>query len=162
MKIKSNIQDLSTDGIDNLLATSKAGVLSFAHEKTPYAIPLAYFYKEKTIYLTLGATGRKMEYVHNNKNVVFTVFNISEGFGMPGKTGWSSVICEGILENVRIPEELTKVVRAGEKHFGMPEGGWEPLLQMTLKDPAKSHFWKILITSAGGRGVEDEKIQFEE
>ena len=103
-----------------------------------------------------------MEYVHNNKNVVFTVFNISEGFGMPGKTGWSSVICEGVLENVRNPEELTKVVRAGEKHFGMPEGGWEPLLQMTLKDPTKSHFWKIRITSAGGRGVEDEMIEFEE
>ena len=162
MKFKSNIQDLSRNAIDNLLETSKAGVLSFANETSPYAIPLAYFYGDKTIYLTLGSTGRKMEYVHNNKNVVFTVFSISEGFGIPGKTGWTSVICEGVLENVRSPEELTKVVRAGERHFGIPEGTWENLLQMTLKDPTKSNFWKIRITSAGGRGVEDEKIELEE
>jgi nitroimidazol reductase NimA-like FMN-containing flavoprotein (pyridoxamine 5'-phosphate oxidase superfamily) len=162
MKFKSNIQDLSRDAIDNFLGTSKAGVLSFANEKTPYAIPLAYFYEDKTIYLTLGPTGRKMEYIHQSKNVSFTVFSISEGFGMPGKTGWTSVICEGVLENVTAPEELTKVVRAGERHFGIPEGTWENLLQMTLKDPKKSNFWKIRITSAGGRGVEDEKIELEE
>jgi len=162
MKFKSNIQDLSESAIDDFIKTSKAGVLSFAHEKTPYAIPLGYFYGDRTIYLTLGPTGRKMEYVHKNKNVSFTIFSISEGFGIPGKTGWTSVICEGVLENVRNPEELTKVVRAGEKHFGAPEGSMEPLLQMTLKDPEKSNFWKICITSVSGRGVEDEKIEFEE
>lgn len=162
MKIKSNVQDLSKDAIDEFLRKNRVGVLSLTDGTSSYGVPLAYFYEDDTIYLTISRTGRKMEYIKKNKSVCFTVFQIPEGFGTPGKMDWTSVICDGVLENIKDPEELTKAVRTGEKHMGMPEGAWEKILQMTLKNPENSSFWKISITTAGGRGVKDEKIKFEE
>ena len=98
----------------------------------------------------------------SNYSACFTVFWISEGFGQPGKTDWTSVIVEGILDHITDPEELTKVVRSAEKQMGLPEGAMEKVLQMTLKNPANSFFWKLTITSAGGRSVVDEKIEITE
>ena len=72
------------------------------------------------------------------------------------------MICEGVLEAIKEPEELKKAVRIGEKHMGMPDGSLEKLLQMILKDPENSNFWKINLSSLDGRGVENEKIEFEE
>ena len=55
-----------------------------------------------------------------------------------------------------------KVVRLSEKQIGLPDGAMEKLLQMTLKNPEKSFFWKLCITRAGGRNVVDEKLEIVE
>jgi nitroimidazol reductase NimA-like FMN-containing flavoprotein (pyridoxamine 5'-phosphate oxidase superfamily) len=162
LKTKSNAHNLSKDEIDDFLSKNRAGVLSLTDGMSPYALPFAYFYGDSTIYLTISLKGRKKEYLKKNKNVCFTVFRIPDNFGTPGKTSWTSVICEGVLEAVKEPEELKKAVRIAEKHMGTPEGSLENLLQMILKDPGNSSFWKINLSSLGGRGVENEKIEFEE
>ena len=161
MKTKSNVQPLSQAAIDVCLRTNRVGVLSLTDGTTPYGIPLAYFYEDGTIYLTIARAGRKMDYIRQNKKVSFLVYDIPEGFGAPGKTYWTSVICEGELENITAPEELTRAVRAGERHMGMPAGTWDRILQMTLANPQSSNFWKIRVLQYGGRGVDDEKIEFE-
>ncbi len=153
---------MSSDAIDAFLRSHSAGVLSLTDGLTAYGIPLAYFYNERHIYLTLGRSGRKMKYVNPGGSVSFTVFDIADGFGSPGKTGWTSVICEGSLEHLSDAEEITRAVRAGERHMGMPEGTWEDLLQMTLRTPEHSNFWRIYPTRIGGRTVADEEIVFEE
>lgn len=53
-------------------------------------------------------------------------------------------------------------MRTAERHMGMPEESINKILEMTLKNLAQSNFWKIPITSSGGRGVEDFKEEFEE
>lgn len=161
MKTKSNVQDLSRDVIEAFLKKKRVGVLSLADSEAAYGIPLAYFYENGTIYLTISRKGRKMAFIDNNKRVSFAVFEIPDEFGTPGKTGWTSVICDGVLENITGTAELTLAVRAGERHMGMPEGAWDKLLEMVLKQPGPSNFWKITNASYGGRGVEDEQVEFE-
>lgn len=161
MKTKSNVEDLSRDAIEAFLKKKRVGVLSLADGAAAYGIPLAYFYDAGTIYLTISRKGRKMAFIDNNKGVSFAVFEIPDEFGAPGKTGWTSVICDGVLENITDPAELTRAVRAGERHMGMPEGAWDKLLEMVLKQPGPSNFWKICAATYGGRGVEDEKVEFE-
>ena len=161
MKTKSNVQDLSKAAIEAFLKKNKIGVLSLADGAAAYGIPLAYFYDAGTIFLTISRKGKKMAFIDKNKKVSFAVFAIPEDFGTPGKTNWTSVICDGMLENITDPDEITKTVRAGEKHMGMPSGSWDKLLEMVLQKPGDSNFWKISNATFGGRGVEDEKIEFE-
>jgi nitroimidazol reductase NimA-like FMN-containing flavoprotein (pyridoxamine 5'-phosphate oxidase superfamily) len=161
MKTKSNVQDLSKDAIESFLKKNRVGVLSLAAGEAAYGIPLAYFYEAGTIYLTISRKGRKLAYIDKNKKVSFAVFELPEGFGAPGKMNWTSVICDGVLENITDPDAITRAVRAGEKHMGMQAGAWDKLLEMVLKQPGDSNFWKISNATYGGRGVEDEQIEFE-
>jgi len=161
MKTKSNVQELSREAIESFLMQHRVGVLSLTDGAGAYGIPLAYFYDEGTVYLTISRKGRKMDYIGKRMPVSFTVYTIPAGFGAPGKTSWTSVICEGVLENITVPEELTKAVRTGEKRMGVPEGTWQKLLDMMLQHPEQSNFWKISSATCGGRGVEDEQIEFE-
>ena len=161
MKTKSNVQDLSMEAIEPFLKKNRVGVLSLADGEAAYGIPLAYFYEAGTIYLTISRKGRKMNFIDKNKKVSFAVFELPEGFGKPGKTSWTSVICDGVMENITDPDAITRAVRAGEKHMGMPEGTWDKLLEMVLQRPEDSNFWKISNATFGGRGIEDEKVEFE-
>lgn len=162
MKTKSNVQTMPQAAIDRFLSENRIGVLCLPDEKNPYGIPLAYFYEPGTVYLTLGRSGRKLACISRNPHAAFTVYRVPEAFGSPGSMSWTSVICEGVLENITDPDELEKAVRTGERHMGVPEGTWEHLLQMTLKNPGQSNFWKLSVTAAGGRSVEDEKVEFSE
>jgi nitroimidazol reductase NimA-like FMN-containing flavoprotein (pyridoxamine 5'-phosphate oxidase superfamily) len=161
MKTKSNVQDLSRQAIDALLKANRVGILSLADGTRPYGIPLAYFYDEGTIYLTISRKGKKMAFLEKNNRVSFAVFSVPAGFGAPGRMSWSSAICDGVLENITDPDELTRTVRCGERQMGMPEGTWQKLLEMTLQQPEHSNFWKISDAAYSGRGVEDEKIEFD-
>jgi len=162
MKTKSNVRDISKTEIDDFLQQQRVGVLSLTDGQSSYAVPLAYFYENDTIYLTIGRSGRKMDYIQTSKKVCFVVYWVPEGFGAPGTMHWTSVICDGILENITEPEEITRAVRAGEKHMGMPEGTWDRLLEMTLKKPEASNFWRIRVKQFGGRGVENFTEEFQE
>lgn len=161
MKARSNVRSIERSEIDDFLKKQRVGLLSLTDGQTSYAIPLAYSYDGENIYLTMGAKGRKMDYINKSKNVCFNVYWVPEGFGT-GKMSWTSVICDGVLERLTDPEEITKAVRIGEKQMGMPEGTWDKVLEMTLKNPAESSFWRIKVTNYGGRGVEDFKEEFEE
>ncbi len=161
MKTKSNVGTMSPEEIDSFLKEQKVGILSLTDGDSAYGIPLAYFYDNNTVYITLGPTGKKMGYVEKNKKVSFSVYWVPQGYPSSGR-GWKSVICEGGLERITDAEELTQAVRTAERHMGMPEGSMNKILEMTLKNTAQSNFWKIPVESKGGRGVEEFKEEFEE
>jgi len=52
---------------------------------------------------------------------------------------------------------FTKAVRKWEKHMGLPEGAWDNLLEITLKDTANSSFWKINVSHIGSQAVDNFK-----
>ena len=162
MKTKSNVRDLTKEETVDFLKSQRVGTLSLNDRESSYAVPLAYFFNDDTVFLTLGPEGRKHNYVKANQSVCFSVFEVKPGVAGATSMCWKSAICDGKLERITEPDELTRTVRLGEKAMGMPEGTWQKLLEITLKNPSSSNFWKIITTSIGGRGVEEFKEEFEE
>ncbi len=154
--MEDRIKTLSRPEIDDFLKSQKVGLLSLTDGQSAYSIPLGYSYDGENIGITIRNEGRKMAYINKNRNVCFVVYWIPEGFGMQ-KMAYKSVICDGKLEQVTDPEDITKAVRNSEKHMGLPEGAWNSLLEMTLKSPENSFFWRIRLTDVGGKSVEDAK-----
>jgi nitroimidazol reductase NimA-like FMN-containing flavoprotein (pyridoxamine 5'-phosphate oxidase superfamily) len=147
-----DIKIMNQGEIDAFLASEKLGFLSLTDGETPYAIPLAYFYADGCIHITIRAEGRKMAYINKNRKVCFAVCRVPEDFGIQNRN-YTSVICDGVLEHVTAADDLKIVVRAGEKSMGMPQGAWDGLLEKTLQNPESSSFWKIKITAFGGKRV---------
>jgi nitroimidazol reductase NimA-like FMN-containing flavoprotein (pyridoxamine 5'-phosphate oxidase superfamily) len=147
-----DIKIMTQAEIDDFLTGQKLGFLSLTDGETPYTIPLAYFYADGCIHITIRPEGRKMAYINKNKNVCFAVCWVPEGFGIE-KRNYTSVICDGVLEHVTGPDELKKAVRSGEKSMGMPEGAWNGLLEKTLQNPEASCFWRVRIKTFGGKRV---------
>jgi len=100
-----------------------------------------------------------MACIKKNRNVCFVVCWTPENFGLQNMT-WKSVILDGMIEHVTDPDGIRKAVQTGEKHLGMPGGSWDKVLEMTLKKPEASNFWKIKPTQVGGKGVEGFKEEF--
>ena len=161
MKTRSNVRKLTEDETRDFLKTQRVGILSMNDGEKSYAVPLAYSYDGESIYLTMGGTGRKISYIRKNQNVCFVVCWIPPDFGL-NKMTWKSAVCDGIIEQVTDPDGIRRAVRTGEKHLGIPEGSWDKMLEMTLKKPESSNFWKIRISELGGQGVEDFKEEFSE
>ena len=81
------------------LNSNRHGILSFAG-KTPYALPMGYIYREKTLLLCLTDEGKKMERIKKNKAVCYTICKPrweTEAL----KTPCTSVVIEGKLETVK-------------------------------------------------------------
>lgn len=146
--------------IESFLRKNKVGVLSLHDSIAAYGIPLAYSYDADAVYLTIGHTGRKADCIKHSSQVCFVVYWVPEGFGSPEKMNWTSVVCDGVLEHLSQPDAIRQAVRVMENHMGVPEGTWNNLLNMTLKNPEMSNFWKLTITKAGGRCVENEFVEF--
>ncbi len=159
MKTRSNVRELSREEIDAFLRSQRVGTLSMNDGVNSYAVPLAYFYDGEQIYLTIGGEGRKMACIRKNKHVCFVVCWTPENFGLQNMA-WKSVICDGMIEHVTDPDGIRKAAQTGEKHLGMPAGAWDKVLEMTLKKPEASNFWKIKPTHVGGKGVEGFKEEF--
>ena len=161
MKTRSNVRELSRDEIDAFLRSQRVGTLSMNDGVNSYAVPLAYFYDGEQIYLTIGGEGRKMACIKKNRNVCFVVCWTPENFGLQNMS-WKSVILDGMIEHVTDPDGIRKAAQTGEKHLGMPGGSWDKVLEMTLKKPEASNFWKIKPATVGGKGVEGFKEEFME
>jgi len=159
MKTRSNVRKLSREEIDAFLRSQRVGTLSMNNGEKSYAVPLAYFYDGEQIYLTIGGEGRKMAYIRKNQHVCFVVCWIPQDFGLKNMS-WKSVVLDGVIERVTDPDGIKKAVQTGEKHLGMPGGAWDKVLEMTLKKPEASNFWKIKPTEVGGQGVEGFKEEF--
>ncbi len=147
-----DIKTMSQAEIDEFLASQKMGFLSITDGQKPYVIPLAYFYADGCIHITIRPEGRKMACIEKNTSACFAVCRVPEDFGIRNSS-YTSVICDGVLEHLTGADDLKKAVRAGEKSMGMPEGAWDGLLEKTLQNPKNSSFWKIQVTSFGGKRV---------
>lgn len=138
---------LSKDKIEQFLKSQRFGVLALNDGKNSYAVPMAYSYDKDTIYLILGKSGRKTEYIEKNQNVSFCVYLPSE---TPGKRGYTSVICDGVISRIKDTEELRERGTAAERAVGMPPGAMNGLIEKTIKDPDNSIFWKVSLHDMGG------------
>ena len=90
---------LSKAELDTFLKNNRHGILAFSG-KTPYALPMGYLYREKTLLLCLTDTGKKMERLRKNKTVCYTICKPrweTEGL----KTPCTSAVIEGKLEAVK-------------------------------------------------------------
>ena len=98
-------KNITAREIDSFLKDNQHGILSFAGSK-PYALPMGYMYRRKTILLGLAASGgmvtagRKMDYLKKSKNICFTICKPRwhvEKLKQPCTT----LVIEGKLEEVK-------------------------------------------------------------
>jgi nitroimidazol reductase NimA-like FMN-containing flavoprotein (pyridoxamine 5'-phosphate oxidase superfamily) len=85
--------------LDTFLKSNRHGILAFSG-KTPYALPMGYLYKGKTVLLCLTDTGKKAKRIRKNKTVCYTICKPrweTEGL----KTACTSAVIEGKLEAVK-------------------------------------------------------------
>jgi nitroimidazol reductase NimA-like FMN-containing flavoprotein (pyridoxamine 5'-phosphate oxidase superfamily) len=91
-------KNLTRQQTEHFLKENQYGILSFAGE-TPYALPMGYFYKRKTILVGLTTTGKKTEYLKNSTRICFTISK--PRWLVPElKVPCTSVVVEGTLVEV--------------------------------------------------------------
>jgi len=81
------------------LTANRHGILALAG-RTPYALPMGYLYREKTLLLCLTDEGKKMERLKKSKSICYTICKPrweTEGL----KTPCTSAVIEGKLEAVK-------------------------------------------------------------
>jgi len=138
--------------VEELLKSKRDGVLCFTDGKTPYGVPLAYTsYHDDTLYFGLNPTGRKIDYFRKCRNVCFTIYQTFQAPGGQPGMGWWSVILDGEFFQVTDPEEIRGIADMMERQGAFPPGLKEKFLAVILKNPANSNFFKMKITSFGGK-----------
>lgn len=90
---------LTKNEIDKFLKNNKHGILSMAGDK-PYALPMGYMYKRKSILLGLVTTGRKIKYLKKSKNICFTIC-MPRWLTPKLKTPCTTLVIEGLLEEIK-------------------------------------------------------------
>ena len=90
---------LSKNEIEKFLKNNKHGILSMAGDK-PYALPMGYMYKRKSILLGLVATGRKKKYLKKSKNICFTICK-PRWYVDKLKAPCTTLVIEGSLEEIK-------------------------------------------------------------
>ena len=81
------------------LNANRHGILAFAG-RTPYALPMGYLCREKTLLLCLTDEGKKMERLKKNKTVCYTICK-PRWETEKLKTPCTSAVIEGKLEVVK-------------------------------------------------------------
>jgi len=130
----ADFKNLSKNEIEKFLKNNQHGILSMAGNK-PYALPMGYMYRRKTILLGLATTGsmvttgRKMKYLKKSKNICFTICK-PRWYVDKLKDPCTTLVIEGSLEEVKnrsyygikkIPENIQlklyniKVVKMGAR-----------------------------------------------
>lgn len=98
-------KNLTAREIDSFLKNNRHGILSLAGSK-PYALPMGYIYRKKTILLGLAAgggmvtAGRKMNYLAKSKNICFTICT-PRWHVEKLKEPCTTLVIEGRLEEVK-------------------------------------------------------------
>ena len=90
---------LSKNEIEKFLKNNKHGILSMAGDK-PYALPMGYMYKRKSILLGFVTTGRKMKYLKKSKNICFTICK-PRWYVDKLKDPCTTLVIEGSLEEIK-------------------------------------------------------------
>lgn len=96
---------LDQDGIEALLRSALVGrVACCRHDGgRPYLVPLAYGYDGESVYAISGP-GRKLSIMREQPNVTFEVDEAS------AEDRWSSVIADGVFEEINDPVERTRAI----------------------------------------------------
>ena len=115
----ADFKNLTKREIDTFLKNNQHGILSMAGDK-PYALPMGYMYRRKTILLGLATTGgmvtagKKMKYLKKSKNICFTICK-PRWYVERLKVPCTTLVIEGTLEEInnrsyyglkKIPENI--------------------------------------------------------
>ncbi|MFY0545998.1 pyridoxamine 5'-phosphate oxidase family protein [Brevibacillus sp. H7] len=115
--------------IDEFLSTAKVGHLGLSDGEYPYVLPLNFCWHNGSIYFHGADAGRKIEVIHKNPNVCFTVCEeygtIADPVPARTDTGYMSVMLFGRIERVEDSREMTEALQAMlDKHvpgyYGQP------------------------------------------
>ena len=118
--------EMSSSEIDTFLGQAETGVISFAREGEPYAIPISYGYDtdSRTFYLRLVSApeSRKREFLSGTPQTTLVVY---EG---PEESAYRSVVATGHLRSID-PDDLSpdQIAQYGEakrplfEMWGMPK-----------------------------------------
>lgn len=155
-EMKAPSRSLDKQRIEELLEVKKEGVLCLTDGKSAYGIPLPpLLYHNDTFYFGMNPSGRKYDYFKKCKNVCYTIFHY---FRKPGDSqkmeGWWSIILDGELFQITDPEEIKAVVEMIYKQEDIAPGlrkKKEKILDIVLKNPNNSNFFKMKITNFGGK-----------
>ena len=90
---------LTNKELIEFLKNNKHGILALSG-RTPYALPMGYIYREKTLLLCLTDEGKKMERIRKNRAVCYTICK-PRWETEKLKTPCTSVVIEGKLEAVK-------------------------------------------------------------
>lgn len=128
----ADFKKLTEKEIETFLRNNQHGILALAGDK-PYALPMGYMYRRKTILLGLATAGsmvtvgRKMHYLEKSKHICFTICK-PRWYDETLKTPCTTLVVEGSLEEVtnrsyygikRIPETAQlKLYRIKTAHMG--------------------------------------------
>ena len=123
----ADTNNLTKNEIDKFLKNNQHGILAMAGDK-PYALPMGYMYKRRTILMGLVTTGRKMKYIKKNNNICFTIC-MPRWLTPKLKTPCTTAVVEGSLEKV-----------TNRSYYGLK-----------IKVPAKLQLYKIKVTKMGAR-----------
>jgi nitroimidazol reductase NimA-like FMN-containing flavoprotein (pyridoxamine 5'-phosphate oxidase superfamily) len=161
-ELRTQSKFLDRPKIEELLKSKSDGVLSLTDGQSAYGVPVAYAsYHNETLFFGMNPSGRKFEYFDKCKNVCFTVYKTFEAPKDPLRMGWWSIILDGELSQVTSPEEITGIADMMEKQGKFPPGLKEKFLGAILKNPEKSNFFKLKITSYGGKEVPEYRPEDE-
>ena len=100
----ADFKNLTSREIDTFLKNNQHGILSLAGDK-PYALPMGYMYKRKTILLGLATSGsmvtagKKMKYLKKSKNICFTICT-PRWYTEKLKVPCTTLVIEGTLEAI--------------------------------------------------------------
>jgi len=100
-----DFKNLTKNEIEKFLKNNQHGILSMAGNK-PYALPMGYMYRRKTILLGLATTGsmvttgRKMKYLKKSKNICFTICK-PRWYVDKLKDPCTTLVIEGSLEEIK-------------------------------------------------------------
>ncbi|MGD2248724.1 MAG: pyridoxamine 5'-phosphate oxidase family protein [Candidatus Methanofastidiosia archaeon] len=83
--------------IKSILKKAPVGILSMCKSKTPYSIPVNFYYEDSTIYIHCAKKGQKIEYITKNPHVCFLVVNPVETTETEcgGAMNYESILCMG-------------------------------------------------------------------
>lgn len=124
-EMRRNKQTVSKEGCIKILQETKRGILAVnGDDDYPYALPIDYYYDEKTniIYFHCAKIGHKIDAIKNNPKACFTVMD--EGFQEPNDWALNitSVISFGQIEFINEPESVYDILfKLASKYYPTKE-----------------------------------------
>jgi nitroimidazol reductase NimA-like FMN-containing flavoprotein (pyridoxamine 5'-phosphate oxidase superfamily) len=139
--------ELDDSGIDDVLTTAGAGVLSMSADGEPYGVPLSFGYDgdDALYFVFLGASAdlRKETYAELSDVVSFTTFE------MQRDGAWRSVIVSGPLERITVDDW-------DEAREAMADNAYQSNLLSEYELQENPNVWRLEIEERGGRAVGGE------
>ncbi|HEY8483061.1 MAG TPA: pyridoxamine 5'-phosphate oxidase family protein [Longimicrobiales bacterium] len=119
------VRPLRDDEIEEFVRRHRWGVLSTTVDGQPYAVPVAYGYRDGRFYL-VTAPGRKTRNLEANPAVCFTIVEV-EGSG----TRWRSVVATGTVRWVEgLRERLVALDALTRQHGRVPVRSWRDISRL--------------------------------